>query len=203
MRRKLGNLCIFLGAVLLAAALLLLGYNCWDAARAGDAAEEILPALLDEMPDEPAVPDQPLGTPVEYLDEDTLTMTEAEIDGERYIGWLDIPAIELELPVMSEWSYSRLKTAPCRYSGTVRGEDLVLLGHNYTRHFGKLDRLRVGDEVLFTDMDGVVYRYEVAARDVLDADAVAEMTAGEYDLTLFTCDATGARRITVYCDMVK
>lgn len=203
MRRKLGNLCIFLGAVLLAAALLLLGYNCWDAARAGNAAEEILPALLDEMPDEPAVPDQPLGTPVEYLDEDTLTMTEAEIDGERYIGWLDIPAIELELPVMSEWSYSRLKTAPCRYSGSVRGEDLVLLGHNYTRHFGKLDRLRVGDEVLFTDMDGVVYRYEVAARDVLDADAVAEMTAGEYDLTLFTCDATGARRITVYCDMVK
>ncbi|MDD6319571.1 MAG: sortase [Oscillospiraceae bacterium] len=203
MRRKLGNLCIFLGAVLLAAALLLLGYNCWDAARAGNAAEEILPALLDEMPDEPTVPDQPLGTPVEYLDEDTLTMTEAEIDGERYIGWLDIPAIELELPVMSEWSYSRLKTAPCRYSGTVRGEDLVLLGHNYTRHFGKLDRLRVGDEVLFTDMDGVVYRYEVAARDVLDADAVAEMTAGEYDLTLFTCDATGARRITVYCDMVK
>lgn len=203
MRRKLGNFCIFLGAVLLAAALLLLGYNCWDAARAGNAAEEILPALLDEMPDEPAVPDQPLGTPVEYLDEDTLTMTEAEIDGERYIGWLDIPAIELELPVMSEWSYSRLKTAPCRYSGTVRGEDLVLLGHNYTRHFGKLDRLRVGDEVLFTDMDGVVYRYEVAARDVLDADAVAEMTAGEYDLTLFTCDATGARRITVYCDMVK
>ena len=203
MRRKLGNLCIFLGAVLLAAALLLLGYNCWDAARAGDAAEEILPALLDEMPDEPAVPDQPLGTPVEYLDEDTLTMTEAEIDGERYIGWLDIPAIELELPVMSEWSYSRLKTAPCRYSGTVRGEDLVLLGHNYTRHFGKLDRLRVGDEVLVTDMDGVVYRYEVAARDVLDADAVAEMTAGEYDLTLFTCDATGVRRITVYCDMVK
>lgn len=203
MRRKLGNFCIFLGAVLLAAALLLLGYNCWDAARAGNAAAEILPALLDEMPDEPAVPDQPLGTPVEYLDEDTLTMTEAEIDGERYIGWLDIPAIELELPVMSEWSYSRLKTAPCRYSGTVRGEDLVLLGHNYTRHFGKLDRLRVGDEVLFTDMDGVVYRYEVAARDVLDADAVAEMTAGEYDLTLFTCDATGARRITVYCDMVK
>ena len=203
MRRKLGNFCIFLGAVLLAAALLLLGYNCWDAARDGNAAEEILPALLDEMPDEPTVPDQPLGTPVEYLDEDTLTMTEAEIDGERYIGWLDIPAIELELPVMSEWSYSRLKTAPCRYSGTVRGEDLVLLGHNYTRHFGKLDRLRVGDEVLFTDMDGVVYRYEVAARDVLDADAVAEMTAGEYDLTLFTCDATGARRITVYCDMVK
>ena len=203
MRRKLGNLCIFLGAVLLAAALLLLGYNCWDAARAGNAAEEILPALLDEMPDEPAVPDQPLGTPVEYLDEDTLTMTEAEIDGERYIGWLDIPVLELELPVMSEWSYPRLKTAPCRYSGSVRGEDLVLLGHNYTRHFGKLDRLRVGDEVLFTDMDGVVYRYEVAARDILDADAVAEMTAGEYDLTLFTCDATGARRITVYCDMVK
>lgn len=203
MRRKLGNFCIFLGAVLLAAALLLLGYNCWDAARAGNAAEEILPALLDEMPDEPTVPDQPLGTPVEYLDEDTLTMTEAEIDGERYIGWLDIPVLELELPVMSEWSYPRLKTAPCRYSGSVRGEDLVLLGHNYTRHFGKLDRLRVGDEVLFTDMDGVVYRYEVAARDVLDADAVAEMTAGEYDLTLFTCDDTGARRITVYCDMVK
>ena len=37
----------------------------------------------------------------------------------------------LELPIMSDWDYGRLKIAPCRYYGSVRGENLVLMAHNY------------------------------------------------------------------------
>ncbi len=64
----------------------------------------------------------------------------------------------------------------------------MIAGHNYTtHHFGTLYELEEGDKVIFTDMDGVVTHYQVVALDILQPTAVEEMTAGAYDLTLFTC----------------
>lgn len=144
-----------------------------------------------------------LQVPVELLTEEDKTMTEAEIDGHMYIGYISIPEQELELPVMSTWSYPQLKIAPCRYSGSVRGEDMVLMAHNYVSHFGKLSNLELGSKVWFTDMEGTVTAYEVVGKDLLPPTAVDEMTAGDFDLTLFTCTYSGTNRITVYCDMVE
>ena len=47
-----------------------------------------------------------------------------EIDGNEYVGEISIPAIGIDLPVMSEWSYPRLKIAPCRQFGSSRTDDL-------------------------------------------------------------------------------
>ena len=131
------------------------------------------------------------------------TMTEVTIDGHSYIGYLTIPALNLELPIMADWDYDKLQIAPCRYSGTLKGGDLVLMAHNYEKHFGKLSKLSEGDSVIFTDMDGIVTQYEVIARDVLNPTAVEEMTAGDFDLTLFTCTYGGQSRVTVYCDRIN
>ena len=147
------------------------------------------------------IPD--LQKPVELLTEEDKKMEEVEVDGNLYIGYISIPALNLELPVMSSWSLDLLKIAPCRYNGSIRGEDLVIMAHNYTSHFGSLSRLAVGDSVSFTDVKGKVTRYEVVGKDVLDPSAVEVITSGEYDLTLFTCTYGGASRVTVYCDMVK
>jgi hypothetical protein len=43
----------------------------------------------------------------------------------------------------------------------------------------------------------------VVALDVLPGDAVEEMIAGEYDLTLFTCATNRTHRITIRCDKVE
>jgi len=43
----------------------------------------------------------------------------------------------------------------------------------------------------------------VAAREVLLPTAVEEMTAGEWDLTLFTCTLGGRSRVTVRCELVE
>ena len=51
------------------------------------------------------------------------------------IGILEIPALDLELPVISSWSYSSLRLAPCRYSGSAYKGDLVIAAHNYQSHF--------------------------------------------------------------------
>ena len=194
------------GAALILLALSFFGFNQWEAQQAEQSVEDILPQLLKEIPDETNAAEilrQPMGTPVEYLDPSAFEMTEVEIDGYAYIGYLSIPSLELKLPIMSSWGYPQLKIAPCRYFGSVRSKDLVLLAHNYKKHFGRLKELQEGGAVLFTDMDGVTYEYTMVAKDILPPAAVEEVTAGEYDLTLFTCTPGGASRVTVYCDLKK
>lgn len=186
-----------LGAVLVLAALSLFLWNQRENNEAGTSAEKILPQVIEQIETPGA------GQEVEepsYPDPYDPTMTEVEIDGYAYVGYLSIPALELELPVMSEWDYTRLKIAPCRYAGSTKTDDLVICAHNYTRHFGPIRNLTPGDTVTFTDMDGVVWQYEVVAVDILAPTDVEDMTAGDYDLTLFTCTYGGASRVTVRCE---
>ena len=81
-------------------------------------------------------------------------------------------------------------------------DDLVIMAHNYDRHFGSLSELRIGDRVSFTDMDAETTLYEVVALDVLAPTDIEVMTAGEYDLTLFTCTYGGKSRVTVRCNRI-
>ena len=128
-KRKNGNrILICVGLLLIAAALALALYNVLDARRAEQTVEQTL-AALDEasgnIPEEPAdVPEEGPEDPPEpprpaYLDDPDMPMPTVEVDGNAYIGRLEIPALELELPVMSEWSYPRLRTAPCRDKGSA------------------------------------------------------------------------------------
>ena len=89
------------------------------------------------------------------------------------------------------------------HAGGVDTENLVIAGHNYKRHFGKLTNLRIGDEVALTTMDGTTYRYQVEQVETLDSTAIDEMTAGDYPLTLFTCDYSGQARIAVRCQQTS
>ena len=123
-----------------------------------------------------------------------------EIDGNEYVGEISIPAIGIDLPVMSEWSYPRLKIAPCRQFGSSRTDDLVIAAHNYESHFGKLTSLTAGDSVTFTDMDGIVNEYVVNKVEVLDPHSVEEVEHSGYALVLYTCTYGGKTRVTVFCD---
>ena len=206
MRNKIGTFLMLCGVALVLAALGLFLMNRREAENAELQSAILLPQLVDmaqqqETQEETRLPEPEI--PEELLTAEDVKMEEVEIDGHIYIGYLSMPTVELELPIMSEWSYEKLTIAPCRYYGTLRGKDLVLLAHNYDRHFGRLNDLNVGDPVYFTGMDGTVTAYKVVARDILDPYAVEEMTAGLYDLTLFTCTYGGRSRVTVYCDMEK
>ena len=195
-----------MGAALILSALLLLINNEKEASSAEQAVADLLPQLIQEIQlqqEEAGVNAGDLNVPAQLLQPSAFEMTEVEINGYGYIGYLNIPSIELELPVMSEWDYDRLKIPPCRYTGSVKGEDLVIMAHNYAMHFGQLKALSEGDEVIFVDMDGNVIHYEVKAKDILDPTAIEEITSGDFDLTLFTCTYGGAQRVTVYCDQVK
>lgn len=190
------------GLLLIAAALLLAGYNLWDDWQAGRAAGRVLaqlPAAAAQTraqagPDAQKIPD--------YVLDPGREMPTVEVDGHDYIGTLELPTLQLSLPIMSDWSYPSLKMAPCRYAGTAYQSGFVIAGHNYRRHFGPLSRLAPGDPVTFTDVDGNVFCYQVAEVQVLPPTAIEEMVSDEWDLTLFTCTLSGQTRLTVRCDKV-
>ncbi len=202
--KKFGVLCMILGAGLIAAALSLFIFNEKEDSDAEQTARNALVTLVGEMEEqqEMAVSGE-LTQGKGKINSAKLNMDTIEIDGNRYVGFVSLPTLGLELPIMAEWDYGLLQLAPCLYSGTTFTNDMVLMAHNYNSHFGRIDELEIGDEVLFTDVSGGTLRYEVVARDVLAPTAVEEMTAGQYDLTLFTCTYGGAERVTVRCNYAK
>jgi len=125
------------------------------------------------------------------------------INGYDYVGILTIKPLGLELPAMNDWTYEQLRMGICRYSGSIDSGDLVIMGHNYARHFAKLKDIRIGDVITFTDMNRNTFEYEVSALDILGATDVEEMTSGEYALSLFTCNYAGDKRIMIRCDYLK
>lgn len=132
-----------------------------------------------------------------------MNMPEITVDGSNYIGILEIPSLTLEIPIMSNWNYDNLKTAPCRYSGSVYQKNLVICGHDYTSHFGKLKLLEDGDKVIFTDMDGNIFTYKLAVTEILQPTDIEEMESSGWSLTLFTCTVGGQSRLTLRFELVE
>ena len=187
MPKKSGVILISLGAVLILAALLLFLHNRSEDRRAGQEAESLLEDARSAMAaDTDPEPQEELAEEITY----------------DYAGVIAIPDLSLELPVIDQWSYDRLKVAPCRQSGTAAGGDLVIAAHNYKSHFGYLDRLQPGASVIFTDMEGTVYRYaveEVRRLEPEDAEDVSSVFSSEYPLVLYTCTPGGKARVAVFC----
>lgn len=200
---------MILGALLMFGAVALLLYNQQEAAKAQKNTTELLPTIMAEIEqkkketadsqEEPKLPE----SWQEFMEIEPKELPEVEFDGYKYIGYVSIPSLQLDLPVMSDWSYKQLKLAPCRYMGNVSQDNLVIMAHNYEYHFGGLKKLTEGENVFFTDMNGDITIYEVVARDVLDPVSIEEVTENDYDLTLFTCTYGGQSRVTVYCNRAK
>ena len=205
MRNK-GTSMILLGLLLIAVALFLTAYNLYDEQRAEQSALQVIDRLEDYLPSEvpteastePIVEQAPMPSDApDYVLCPDMEMPVETINGIDYIGVLQIPSLELELPIASEWNYPNLKTAPCRYSGSAYLNNLILCGHNYASHFGKLKSLSEGDVATFTDMAGNVFIYKMVERETLNPSDIEEMEDGDWDLTLFTCTVGGKTRVTI------
>jgi len=129
-------------------------------------------------------------------------MTCLMVDGYEYIGCLSIPALSLELPIMSQLDEYRLKLAPCLYQGTANSNNMIIGAHNYKKHFAYLLKLEPGNEIIFTAMDGSVYFYTVASLETLMPDQQELLEKTDYELTLFTCTYGGQKRTIIRCSRV-
>ena len=203
-----------LGVICFLAAIGLSVFNIWDSKRAEETVTAIAEEMLEAIPEtaekehiskngeesmyassEYEIPD--------YILNPNMDMPVQKLDGDEYIGVLEIPMFGLSLPVASTWSYPKLRKTPCRYDGTAYQGNLIISAHNYDSHFGKLKNLPEGELVTFTDVDGNVFRYEVSSRETIMPEDIEGMMSGDWDLTMFTCTYGGQQRVTVRCVLVK
>lgn len=197
---KNGMLLLAAGGILLLGAFGLACYNVWDGKRAAATADNTMAVLSEAItvPEDNVSPSGEVRIP-DYILNPDMDLPALEVDGKRYVGYLEIPALELKLPVLEEWSYPNLKLSPCRYTGSPYQNNMVVAAHNYARHFGRLKELTEGDEVRFTDMDGNVFVYTVLDQEQLTPRPVEAILAGDWDLSLFTCTLGGRSRLTIRC----
>ena len=223
--KKKGGFAIVFGLLLLCGALSLTGYNYWDGIRA-ERASALIQEKLDDVLKDMDLAAAPMGkkdnsgeVDERVLLPDSVSIGNAykvpempviTIDGYDYIGTLEIPSLNLRLPVMDHWDYERLKISPCRYSGSYFTGDLVICAHNYQRHFSPVKTMDLNESVYFITADKVVYEYIVSNRQTVQPTAIEEMIDNrknsrqkgeeeDWDLTLFTCNTGGQTRCAVRC----
>jgi len=190
-RKHLKRILVTLGCCCIIAAAALKMYNDWDSVRAGKEAERLNTMLVSMIEKNP----QAEGMPAD-VDADLAVL---DMGNYEVCGSIAIPAIRIELPVIAEWSYDNLHVSCCRFYGTPSTQ-MMIMAHNYDSHFGRINRLTIGDAVVFTDLEGRSYAYEVIGIEIWATDQLREIIAGDnWDLTLFTCTYGGENRVTVRC----
>lgn len=140
-----------------------------------------------------------VGSIPDYVLNPDMEMSEVDVDGISCIGTLEIPRLDLNLCVASTCSDENMKQLPCRYYGSIYKSNMVIVAHNYWFHFGRLNTLKSGDAVIFTDVSGNCFKYSVDAMDVVSPESVAEVTNGKWPLTLVTCTLDSQNRVVVRC----
>ena len=201
MRKGIGICCILLGLACLLASAGFVIYNKLEAESGAESSRTLLQDVQEKMEEpmqtEAGLPEQPVAEP--FLESEPREMATVPVGDYDSIGILSIPVLKLELPVLTDWSYEKLKKAPCHYHGSCYEPDFVIAAHNYPSHFGRLSELQQGDLILFTNATGEVHCYEVVLLETLSPTATEEMITSGFDLSLYTCTPGGSNRVTVRC----
>lgn len=201
MKRKpsRGAVCVALGLAALGLAGVFAAQNAVAAARAQANAQALL-AQAKQLQAQGQQAEEAAG-PGQYVD---LATAMAAVQQGGLLGVITVPGQDLELPVQSTYSDQQLQQAPCRYQGK-NGEiaRLVICGHNYKAHFGRLSNLQVGDPITLTAMDGT--RYDLQVSEVLTVGrwSAQSLMEGKWDLSLFTCTLSGQNRILLRCTLAN
>ena len=185
------------GLLLIMVAAYFVVSNYIDSIKATRLSKEIETKLSTQLPQNES------GDIPDYILHPDKDMPEMVIDGDKYIGILSIPSLELRLPVMSGWNYRNLNIAPCRYAGSAYLPGFAIAAHNFDGHFGRIKTLKDGDTIEFEDADGNIIKYEVSNVDIIEPTDIQNVVDIAWDMTLFTCTIGGKSRVVVHCTKLK
>ena len=124
--------------------------------------------------------------------------------GYNVIGLIEIPAIDLEYPILDRTTKITMATSISRFSGGEVNEygNISLAGHNnYSgTMFGKNKRLKLKDKVLLTDLAGNTIEYEIYDIFVTNPDDVSILESKDKEIrevTLITCKNGRSERLII------
>ncbi len=106
------------------------------------------------------------------------------IDGKGYVGIIEIPSINLTLPVLASCENGNLERGICLY---YSNGNYVIGGHNRVSQFRPIYNLRIGDKLVFYDTHSNKKEYKLVKTEILLPENIKQFTTSEYGVTLFTC----------------
>ncbi len=157
-------------------------------------AQAIVSELYSLMPDvKDAAPDDRVET----------SMSVIEVDGEDFAGIIEIPAYGTKLPVYAAWDKTKTFEFPCRYSGSVYEESLIIGGSDNEGQFDFMKLITGGDRIFLSETSGL--RYEYTVTDILKTKDVSNewLTAQDADLLLFARNTYSFDYTVVCCDLAS
>ena len=139
-------------------------------------------------------------TTINQAEEDILTTYK----GYPVIAKLEIPKIDLETYVISEYSNQALGVSVTKFYGGNPNEvgNFCIAGHNYiTKNmFHDLKNLSIGDTFTLIDTnhhEGFYKIYSVETVEPDETQCLSQKTDGRIEVTLITCTADSSKRIIV------
>lgn len=190
MRKGKASFLLILGMALVAVsfcALLFFGLRSHLGMKKGQRVVSQLEQLLPER--EPGIPGI-------YSDP---AMPALEIEGEDYVGILEVPAFGITLPVADIWDSGKLYAAPRRFFGSVYEAPLVIGGADAKGQFAFCGQIDPGAVITFTDMTGAEFTYVVTRVDRASHAGAQWLTKDSFPLTLFCADSGSMEYLAVRC----
>ena len=124
--------------------------------------------------------------------------------GYPVIAKLEIPKINLETYVLSEYSEQALGVSVTKFYGKNPNEvgNFCIAGHNYiTKNmFHDLKKLSVGDTFSLIDTNSNIVNYRIYLIETVEPDetqCLSQKTDGKIEVTLITCTTDSLKRIIV------
>lgn len=210
-KKKIYKFDFFLSILLICILASVYAYASYDRNKSEAVSQEILAEITPE--DNTVVDDDVL---VVYLDEgiEEEQITEAinqnqtitASNGKTYspIATINIPAIGVNYPILSETSDELLKIAPCKFWGPEPNEvgNFCIVGHNYrsSKFFSKVPNLEKGETIDITDLSGRKFTYIIYDKYTVEPSNVActsQLTNGKTEITLITCTNDNKERVIV------
>lgn len=127
-----------------------------------------------------------------------------EYKGYEVIARLEIPKIEVNTPVLANYSKQALYECVTKFWGGEPNQigNFCIAGHNYgpENMFQKIKNLNINDEIYLTDINRNKMKYTIYdIYTVLpnDTKCLSQRTNGEIELTLITCTFDSEKRIII------
>lgn len=154
--------------------------------------------------------EQTKGVEIEEIKQLSVWSLPVEVDVSDVVGFIAIPSIELNLPILSGTTNKNLQLGATTMKEDQRmgSQNYTLAGHltqSTTTLFSPLRKMAIGESVYLTDKSKV-YRYRLKSIKIVSPEQVDELSDIEDEaiLTLVTCeDVGGKQRRILVADLVE
>ena len=189
--RKFTRILLVLGVLLILGALLITVVPVVSGKIASSKNDGVLETVYS------LIPEVRSGTFDDRVDVD---MPSLEVDGEDYVGIIEIPMLEVHLPIRARWDSGKVSRSPCRFAGSIYDGSLIVGGSDHEDQFDFAKTISIGDAVFVTDMTGSRYTYKVTWVELTDDVSAENLASREADLVLFVRDSYSLEYAVITCD---